>query len=323
VQERLQKLLAASGVASRRSCEALILAGRVTVNGRVTRELGTRADPDADDVRLDGRPVRPPATQSYFMQHKPRGYTSTAADTHAANTVMELLPEGAGRVFPVGRLDRESEGLLLLTDDGELAERLLHPRYHVPKEYAVMVRGRITQQALERLRGGVPVEGRRTAPAEVEPGEPPPGVGAPGGHDLVWLHVVLHEGRKRQIREMCAYVGLEVVRLVRVKLGPLNLGTLRPGAVRPLTAVEIAHLRKACGLPPPLAAEVEDIAKRAVTPSHRAPFRGPPRRTETERKRRPGAKARNAPAQSGRQQPPTERGPRARPRRPARRASAG
>lgn len=267
MQVRLQKLLADAGIASRRACEGLILAGRVSVNGRVVRELGTRADPERDDVRLDGQPVRPPTERTYLLLNKPRGYTSTVSDPHAARTVMALLPEDAPRVYPVGRLDRDSEGLLLLTDDGELAERLLHPRYHVEKEYAVLVRGRLTEQTLERLRRGVVIEGGRTAPATVEPGEPPPGIGEPGAFDMLWLRVVLHEGRKRQIREMCARVGLEVVRLVRLRMGPLKLGTLRPGKVRRLTQQEVARLRRACGLeaPRPSAAPVPSHAMLSST----------------------------------------------------------
>jgi 23S rRNA pseudouridine2605 synthase len=270
VEERLQKLLAEAGVASRRASEALIAGGHVTVNGRVVREPGARADPARDDVRVDGRRVRPAAAHTYLALSKPPGYTTTVADPHATRTVMELLPPGTPRVFPVGRLDRDSEGLLLLTNDGELAARLIHPRYHVAKEYAVLVRGPITEQALRRLREGVQVDGERTAPAEVEPGEPPSYVRGPGtvereqaprrstpprarsarppASPSVWLRFVLREGRKRQIREMCRQVGLEVERLIRTRVGPLHLGNLRPGQVRPLTPEEITRLRRATGL---------------------------------------------------------------------------
>jgi pseudouridine synthase len=279
--ERVQKILASAGVASRRASEAFILAGRVTVNGRVVRELGVRADPAQDDVRLDGRPVRPPEERTYLLLNKPRGYTSTASDPHARYTVMELLPEDTPRVYPVGRLDKDSEGLLLFTDDGELAERLLHPRHHIPKEYAVLVRGNLTEQTLERLRRGVPLAGEKTAPAEVEPGEPPPGVGQPGGFEMLWLRIVLHEGRKRQIREMCEAVGLEVVRLWRVRLGRLKLGTLRPGRVRHLTRHEVESLRRACALPPLPRAEPRPQAHESVP----APLREVRRRSPAGRKR--------------------------------------
>lgn len=251
MEERLQKLLAAAGIASRRASEALILAGHVTVNGRAVRELGARADADRDDVRVDGRPVRRPATHTYVLLHKPRGYTSTVTDPHAAHTVMELLPADAGRVFPAGRLDRDSEGLLLLTDDGELTARLLHPRYHIPKEYAVLARGRLSEATLRRLRESIPLEGGRTTPAQVESGEPPRHLSASTEPGTVWLRFVLHEGRKRQIRELCVRAGLEVARLVRVRMGPLALGNLRPGGVRRLTADEVLALRRACGLAPP------------------------------------------------------------------------
>jgi pseudouridine synthase len=283
--ERLQKLLASAGVASRRASEELIRAGRVSVNGHVVRELGVRADPARDDVRLDGRPVRPPEERTYLLLNKPRGFTSTVSDPHAHFTVMALLPEGTPRVYPVGRLDKDSEGLLLLTDDGELTARLLHPRYHVPKEYAVLVRGDLSERALERLRRGVLLDGGTTAPAEVEPGEPPPGVGEPGGFAMLWLRIVLYEGRKRQIREMCERVGLEVVRLWRVRMGPLKLGGLRPGRVRHLTRHEIAALRKACGLPPPPKQQEPErraplpVALRGVRRRTHAPQHGPaPRR---------------------------------------------
>lgn len=282
--ERVQKILASAGVASRRASEELILAGRVTVNGRLVRELGVRADAERDDVRLDGRPVRLPETRTYLLLNKPRGYTSTAADPHARFTVMELLPEGTPRVYPVGRLDKDSEGLLLFTDDGELAERLLHPRYHIPKEYAVLVRGDLTERTLERLRRGVPIAGAKTAPAEAEPGEPPPGVGEPGGFEMLWLRIVLHEGRKRQIREMCEAVGLEVVRLWRVRVGKLKLGTLRQGRVRHLTRHEIDSLRKATGMDP-LPPRAERMADAAAFPS----FSGPPKRLPSPRATRRAA----------------------------------
>lgn len=247
--ERLQKLLATAGVASRRASEALILSGRVTVNGKQVRELGAKADP-ADDIRVDGQKLRAPAPQTYILLHKPPGYTSTVSDPHAARTVMELLPAGAGRVFPAGRLDRESEGLLLLTDDGALTQRLLHPSFHLPKEYAVLVRGRLSEATLRRLRAGAVVEGRRTAPVEVEPVEPPRWAGA-GPPDSMWLRFVLREGRKRQIRETCAEAGVAVERLIRTRMGPLALGTLPPSKTRRLTPHEVASLRRACGLDAP------------------------------------------------------------------------
>jgi pseudouridine synthase len=274
VEERLQKILAAAGVASRRAAETLIRAGRVRVNGQVVQELGTRADPTRDEITVDGQRVAWPPAYRYFLLHKPPGYTSTVSDVHARHTVMELLPRDAGRVFPVGRLDRESEGLLLLTNDGELAQRLLHPRYHLPKEYAVLVRGRLTEQTLADLRRAIVIEGKTAAPAEVEPGEPPRflartpeeltrtalrGTGA--GGDTLWLRFVLYEGRKRQIRALCDRAGLEVVRLVRTRMGPLTLGRLPPGKVRRLSAEEVTHLRRAVGLEAPPAREPNGRAR--------------------------------------------------------------
>jgi 23S rRNA pseudouridine2605 synthase len=255
MEERLQKLLASAGIASRRASEAYITAGRVSVNGQPVRELGARADPSRDDIRVDGQPLRGAVAHTYILLHKPAGYTSTVSDPHAARTVMELLPPHGARLYPAGRLDRDSEGLLLLTDDGELTQRLLHPRYHLAKEYAVLVHGRITEATLRRLRESAPIEGRQTAPVDVEIGDPPPGFApAPdtrdGGHagEAVWLRFVLHEGRKRQIRETCARAGLTVERLVRVRMGPLLLGRLPPGRSRRLSPAEVAALRRACGL---------------------------------------------------------------------------
>ncbi|MER3421302.1 MAG: rRNA pseudouridine synthase, partial [Chloroflexota bacterium] len=255
------KILAAAGVASRRAAETLIRAGRVRVNGQVMRELGTRADPARDTITVDGQRIAWPPVYRYFLLHKPPGYTSTVHDPHAKRTVLELLPKDTGRVYPVGRLDRNSEGLLLLTNDGDLAQRLMHPRYHLPKEYAVLVRGQLSERTLEELRRAIVIEGKTATPAEVEPGEPPRflarspeelrrtalrGTGASG--DTLWLRFVLYEGRKRQIRALCARAGLEILRLVRIRMGPLTLGRLAPGKARPLTLEEITHLRRAAGL---------------------------------------------------------------------------
>lgn len=237
---RLQKLIAESGRASRRAAERLIVAGRVTVNGVVVTELGAGADPDHDDVRVDGAPLRRPDAKTYLLLHKPPGYVTSARDPHAERTVMALVPPGTPRVYPVGRLDRDSEGLLLLTDDGALTERLLHPRNGVEREYAVLVRGDVAEPVLAILRGGVAVEGARVAPALVEARAAPDGVRPPPG--TWWLRIVLREGRKREVRVLCAAAGLAVLRLVRVRFGPLTLDGLGPGRVRRLTAAELAAL---------------------------------------------------------------------------------
>lgn len=328
--ERLQKLIAAAGLASRRHAEVLIREGRVTVNGAVITILGAKADPAVDDVRVDGRPLRAAAAHTYLAMHKPRGVITTASDERGRRTVLDLLPRAGPRLFPIGRLDRDSEGLLLLTDDGDLALRLTHRRYggggplqegrhreealpdsHAParpspspspagrgdlpssqpagdtqaplilnlskpalssvegdepnyrggpgharqrasappstttayafeKEYLALVEGDLDGPALDRLRAGVPLDGRPTAPAVVEPYERR---GA-AAKDAVgpWYRVVLREGRNRQVRRMFESQGARVTRLVRVRVGPVLLGDLRPGRVRPLTRRELDAL---------------------------------------------------------------------------------
>ena len=233
-RERLQKYLARCGVASRRASEEIIVGGRVRVNGAVTAELGTSVDPDRDMVELDGRRVRPPKTHSYVMLNKPIGVVSTASDPQGRRTVLDLVDVSA-RLYPVGRLDYDSEGLLLLTDDGDLAMRLTHPRHTVEKEYRALLTGEITDEIVALLRRGVMLDGRPTAPARVESLEDVP--------DGTWTRFVLREGRNRQIRRMVEQVGLGVVRLVRVRIGSLRLGDLPPGSWRDLRPAEVAALR--------------------------------------------------------------------------------
>ena len=239
--ERLQKYLAHAGVASRRHAEELIEAGAVTVNGQVVRELGTRVNPTADEVRVRGRLVRPTTRRLYVLLNKPPDVVTTVHDPEGRRTVLDLLPEEwcERRVYPVGRLDQYSEGLLLLTDDGDFALRLTHPRYALPKEYHALVAGRPSRSVLERLAHGIllPGEGRPTAPARVweirEQG------------DATWVGVEIHEGRNRQVRRMFEAVGYHVVRLRRVRIGPQTLGSLAPGKARLLTADEVQRLRRA------------------------------------------------------------------------------
>lgn len=233
-QERLQKYLARCGVASRRASEQIIASGRVRVNGRPAVEPGTSVDPEHDRVEVDGLAVRPPVAHTYLLLNKPIGVVSTASEPRGRRTVLDLVPVDA-RVFSVGRLDYESEGLLLLTDDGDLALRLTHPRHSVEKEYRALLQGDVTDAILRRLSAGVELDGKRTAPASFERLETHP--------DGVWVRVVLHEGRNRQIRRMVEAVGLEVVRLVRVRVGSLELGGLPPGGWRRLSATEVAALR--------------------------------------------------------------------------------
>jgi 23S rRNA pseudouridine2605 synthase len=239
--ERLQKVLAHAGVASRRHAEALIAAGRITVNGAVVRQLGTRVNPARDDVRVDGQPVRAAPAHTYVLLHKPAGPVTTASDPQGRQTVLDLLPSDlrARRIYPVGRLDRDTEGLLLLTDDGELALQLTHPRYALTKEYHALVEGRPPSDALVRLRRGVllPGENRPTAPARAW-------IVRSEGEDT-WLGLEIHEGRNRQVRRMLDEVGHPVRRLRRVRVGPLTLGHLAPGAWRQLAPDEVAALRRA------------------------------------------------------------------------------
>ena len=242
--ERLQKLLSRAGIASRRQAEAWIAAGRVTVNGRPA-VLGTRADPERDVIAIDGRPLgdlpRRLARKRYVLFHKPRGMVTTLRDPQGRPSVGDFCRRvGLAGLHPVGRLDVDSEGLLLLTDDGELTFALTHPRHQVDKVYHVLVRGPLEARRLRRLRDGVllddgPARARAARILRRRPG---------GG----WVEVVLREGRKRQVRRMCRAVGWDVVRLVRVAVGPLRLGRLAPGRWRPLTRAEVRALREAAGL---------------------------------------------------------------------------
>lgn len=237
---RLQKYLAESGVASRRACEELILAGRVRVNGRPVRELGTSVDPARDRVEVDGREVRP-EPKAYVLLYKPRGYVTTARDPQGRPKVTDLVAGAGGRVFPVGRLDYDSEGLLLLTNDGDLAYRLTHPRFHVPKTYHVALDRPPGPAALDEIARGIALEDGRTAPAEVRV------VRGDGGEALV--EMTIHEGRKRQVRRMWAALGFEVTWLKRVRMAGLELGKLEPGRWRHLRPSELRSLRKLVRLP--------------------------------------------------------------------------
>jgi 23S rRNA pseudouridine2605 synthase len=230
--ERLQKVLASRGFGSRRACEELIAAGRVTVNGSVAL-LGRRVDPEADLVEVDGAPVGTRAGLVHYLLNKPAGVVTTARDTHGRPTVVELVP-ATPRVFPVGRLDADTEGLLLLTNDGELANRIAHPRHGLTKEYlATVAGGAVSAGAIRRLREGVELEDGPTAPARVS--QPSPAV----------LRITIHEGRNHQVRRMCAAVGHPVTRLVRTRIGPIQDRRLRPGAWRLLDSEEVRALAEA------------------------------------------------------------------------------
>jgi len=238
----LQKILAQAGYGSRRVCEQLILQGRVRINGQVVTQLGVQADPQCDVIEVDGKRVQLSEEHTYILLHKPAGVVTTRRDAHAARTVMDLLQGVSAAVFPLGRLDADTTGALLLTDDGELAYRLTLPRYGVPKTYLVEVRGELGEEALRRLREGVLLEDGMTAPAQVQK------VRYLAGRGTTLLRLTIHEGRKRQVKRMCMAVGHPVVRLHRERFGHLTLHQLPVGAWRYLTDEEIVALRRAVGL---------------------------------------------------------------------------
>ena len=228
---RIARALALAGVAARRKCEQLILEGRVTVNGETVRDLGRQVDPEKDEIRYRGKKLSS-EQPVYFLLHKPAGYTTTVSDPHAEKTVMELVPPGMkARLFPVGRLDRDSTGLLLLTNDGDLANRLIHPRYGVGKWYEVTLDRPLDERARARVLRGVPLE---EGPARAEQVEPVSGR---------TVRLLLREGRKREIRRIFQQVGYRVEALCRTDFGPLKLGRLAPGEGRPLTPAELAQLK--------------------------------------------------------------------------------
>lgn len=255
MDERLQKILARAGYGSRRQCEALIRAGRVCVNGRVA-QLGEKADAQRDRITVDGTPLPKAEKPVYILLHKPRGVLSTTSTPDRRPTVRELVPIPV-RLYPVGRLDFDSEGLLLLTNDGELANRLTHPRYEHEKEYRVLVARQPDEKQLEAWRKGVVLaDGYRTRPARVSL-ESKFGKGA-------WLRVILQEGRKRQIREMGLQTGLPVVRIVRVRMASLRLENLKPGQWRELSEAEVRALKRlAQGEQPPASEKTPRALRRA------------------------------------------------------------
>jgi len=230
VEERLQKLLSARGVASRRAAEGYLTAGRVTVNGRAA-QLGEKADPDRDDIRVDGVPLPAQGAHTYLMLNKPRGYVTTLSDERGRPTAAGLVAGCGSRVWPVGRLDLDSEGLLIFTDDGALTQRLIHPSHEVEKQYHVWVSGKL-EGALPRLRGPITLDGVALRPARVEVLNEAEGL----------LSVTIHQGKNRQIRRMCQLADLRVRRLRRVREGPLELGGLPPGRWRRLSAAEVRAL---------------------------------------------------------------------------------
>jgi len=231
--DRLQKILSQAGIASRRASEKLMLEGRVSVNGSVVTELGTKADPAHDDIRVDGRRIHAPERHRYLLLNKPRGYVTTRSDPQKRPTVIDLLRGVREYIYPVGRLDYDSEGLLILTNDGELAARLTHPRHGIARIYEARVLGEPDAHDISRLSKGVTIEGRRTEPAEVV---------SLGPHHL---RVTVREGRNRQVRKMCEAIGHPVTELRRVAIGPIRDPRLKTGHWRELTEHEVEKLKKA------------------------------------------------------------------------------
>lgn len=236
---RLQKFLAESGVASRRKSEELIEQGKVKVNGR-TASIGDKVDPKRDTVTVSGKKIVKTKSHTYIVLHKPRGFITTMSDEKDRKCVAELIKDVEGRVYPVGRLDKDSEGMLLFTNDGAFANAMTHPTKHVPKTYRVTVRPSISEEQITALTQGVIIEERKTAPAEVRVITKEEG--------RVVLEIILYEGRNRQIRKMCEEVGLEVARLKRTAIGSIKLGMLKQGAWRHLTEDEVRKLMIAAGL---------------------------------------------------------------------------
>lgn len=248
--ERLQKILSNAGVASRRVAEELILGGRVSVNGEKQSTLGARADPDVDEITVDGVPVIR-GRYRYFMLNKPAGFVTTARDEQGRETVLDLVPIGDIQLHPIGRLDRESEGLLILTTDGHLTDLLTHPRNEIEKEYLVGIDSAIGERDLQRLVRGIESEGERLRAASVRTAAAPTGDdGGDASKAAAWLLVTLREGRNREIRRMMSAVNRNVTLLRRIRIGTLHLGDLGSGAFREITDAEIQRLYDAAGAEP-------------------------------------------------------------------------
>lgn len=237
MRERLQKVLAQAGVASRRTCEEWIRRGWVEVNGQVVTQLGTKVDPHLDDIRVRGRRITAVAPKIYIALNKPRGVITSTADPHGRPVVTDLLPPLPGRIFPVGRLDFDTEGLLLLTNDGEMAHRLMHPRYEVKKVYLAWLQGIPHETTLQRLREGIQLEDGPTAPCHVRL------LRSDRRRKTALCRIAIHEGRNRQVRRMFAAVGHPVTALRRIQHGPIQLGRLRPGEYRFLSQEEVASIK--------------------------------------------------------------------------------
>jgi 23S rRNA pseudouridine2605 synthase len=238
VNVRLQKIISQAGIASRRAAERLIAEGRVTLNGETVREMGTKADPTRDDIRVDGRRIKSPERLRYILLYKPARYVTTRSDPQRRRTVIDLLHGVREYVYPVGRLDYDTQGILLLTNDGDLAAKLTHPRHEVDRTYEAHVAGMPDDPALERLRRGIPLDGRRTLPADVML------VNKGRREQNGVLLITIREGRNRQVRRMLDAVGHPVQSLRRIRFGPLSDRGLRPGEWRELSGAEVEELKK-------------------------------------------------------------------------------
>lgn len=237
---RLQKIIAGSGVSSRRKAEEFIRNGLVTVNGATVMTLGTKVDPLHDHIKVNGRHLKAKLPDMFVMLNKPVGFLSTLHDPDGRPTIKRLMPKPSLRLFPVGRLDYDSEGLLLLTNNGDIAQACLHPTHHVPKTYLVKVKGVLEDTDVQQLRRGVTLDDGQTAPAKIKK--------AGKAHANSWIEITIHEGRKHQVKRMFDHIGHPVIRLKRIQFGPLNLGKLLPGKTRYLTDKEANDLRQLLSL---------------------------------------------------------------------------
>jgi 23S rRNA pseudouridine2605 synthase len=261
MEVRLQKLIAGTGLASRRKAEELITTGRVTVNGKVVTELGMKVDPERDHVKVDGKHLTSAQPFVYLMLNKPKNVMSTLDDPGGRTTVKDFLRGVSVRVFPVGRLDFDSEGLMLLTNNGDLAQALLHPRYHVPKTYLIKVKGVLSDEEIAQLERGVKLADGMTSPASVKK--------IRKAEANSWVEITIHEGRKHQVKRMLESVGHLVIKLVRVKMGPLALGNLEPGEFRFLTDQEANALRSVVEQRRTMEQEGKDPGARPPRPKRR------------------------------------------------------
>ncbi len=282
-EERLQKILATAGIASRRKAEELILEGRVTVNGAIVTELGSKADAGRDHIKVDGKLIRPPSEFLYIALYKPDCVVTTVSDPQRRTTVIDLLQGLRTRVFPVGRLDYHSEGLLILTNDGEFANLITAAKSHVPKTYLVKIKGQLTEEEEEKFRNGVPISGRRTAPA---------GLRLIRRGDNPWYEVRLIEGRNQQIRIMFKHFGHLVEKLRRVRIGTLEVGGLKPGEFRLLSTDEVRKLKRLAEGKPEAHSTGRPEAQAKARPGVK-PGRGPQSIKRQGPERKAGGKSKN------------------------------